>query len=81
MQRTAKEIYQVEFINAAIWMLSRRCVETVGLFNPSFYHYGEGEDYAYRANYHNLKIGILPDLCAIHDQAQGQAEVSTKKAI
>lgn len=81
LQKTPKEIYQLEFINAAIWMLSKRCIETVGLFNPSFFHYGEDEDYAYRVYYHGLKIGVVPSLCAIHDRFQGKTGVSTEKAM
>lgn len=70
MNYTMKEIYQVDFVNAAIWMLSRKCIEQVGLFNPSFHHYGEDRDYAQRVNYHDLLIGIAPGHTALHDRDQ-----------
>ena len=51
-------------------MLSRRCIEKVGLFNPIFHHYGEDLDFAQRANYFCFLIGIVPSAYAIHDRPQ-----------
>lgn len=66
-----KQIYQIDFVNAAIWMLSRKCIEKVGLFNPSFQHYGEDRDLSQRVIYFNFLIGIVPEVTAIHDRPQG----------
>lgn len=63
-----KEIYSVSFANAAAWLLTRKCVETIGGFNPSFYHYAEDLNYAERVSYHGLKIGIVPDVRIYHDR-------------
>ena len=35
-----QEIYEVPFVNAAAWLISRECIETVGGFDPIFFHYG-----------------------------------------
>lgn len=63
-----KNVYPVDFVNAAAWMISRACVETVGLFDPLFFHYGEDRNYCQRVLYHGLKIGICPDLRIVHDR-------------
>lgn len=63
-------IYPVKFVNAAIWMISRQCIDTVGLFAPIFEHYGEDMDYAHRCGFHRLKIGIYPRAIAYHEREQ-----------
>lgn len=63
-------IYRVRFVNAAIWMVSRRCIDTVGLFAPIFVHYGEDTNYAHRCGFHKLKIGIYPKAIAYHEREQ-----------
>lgn len=66
-------IYETEYVNAAGWLLSKKCIETVGGFNPSFFHYAEDDNYAQRARFHNLKIGILPSTVIYHDR-EGRSE-------
>ncbi len=61
-----KEIYPVEFIHAACWLISRSCVESTGGFDPLFYHYGEDNDYVDRATALNFKIGIVPHAYVYH---------------
>src|SRR5690606_21109694 len=39
--KTGNNIAVVPFVNAAAWMLTRKCIETVGYFEPLFGHYGE----------------------------------------
>jgi GT2 family glycosyltransferase len=63
-------IYEVSFINAAIWFLSKRTLEKVGGFDPIFHHYGEDMDYAYRLKYYELKFGICPNIFGFHDRPQ-----------
>ncbi len=65
-------IYRVRFVNAAVWMVSRRCIDTVGLFAPIFEHYGEDMDYAHRCGFHELKIGIYPKAIAYHEREQSR---------
>jgi GT2 family glycosyltransferase len=63
-----ESIYEVEFVNAAAWLISRECIERVGGFNPSFFHYGEDNNYIQRANYYKLKVGVLPNCNIYHDR-------------
>jgi N-acetylglucosaminyl-diphospho-decaprenol L-rhamnosyltransferase len=62
------KIYEVEFVNASAWLLTRKCISTIGGFSPVFYHYGEDNNYCIRANYHNVKIGIYPYSQIFHDK-------------
>lgn len=64
-----KEVYEVSFVMAAHWLITRKCLEIVGGFNPSFPHYGEDENYTIRTNYWKFKVGIVPCACGIHDRA------------
>lgn len=63
-----KELYETEFVNAAAWLLTRRCIETVGGFSPVFFMYAEDNNYAERVYYHNLKIGVYPKSFIVHDK-------------
>lgn len=61
-------VYEVPFVNAAAWLVSKKCLETVGGFDPLFFHYGEDDNYCQRVQYHGFKIGVLPKVYAIHDR-------------
>jgi len=62
-----KDVYQTLYVNAAAWLLPRRTLETVGGFDPIFFHYGEDDNYMQRTHYHGLKIGICPKIRICHD--------------
>lgn len=62
-----KEIYETNYIPAAAWLLPRKTIETVGGFDPIFFHYGEDDNYINRVLYHGLKIGICPKERIVHD--------------
>ena len=62
-----KDVYDTIYVNAAAWLLPRRTLETVGGFDPIFYHYGEDDNYMQRVLYHGLKIGICPQVRIVHD--------------
>ena len=64
---TKKEVYSVREMNAAAWLLPRKTLEIVGGFDPIFLHYGEDWNYMSRVLYHNMKIGLLPDVLVVHD--------------
>jgi GT2 family glycosyltransferase len=68
LQKTEQKIYPFKFINAAAWLISKKCVETVGGFSPSFFHYGEDRNYIQRAEYHNFKVGVVPSAIIYHDR-------------
>lgn len=65
-------IMQVRFVNAAIWLVSRKCIETVGLFAPIFDHYGEDQNYAHRCKFHQFRIGIYPKAIGYHEREQNR---------
>ena len=70
LNQIKSKLYEVKFVNAAAWLLTRKCIETVGGFNPLFYHYGEDNNYIDRLHFHGLKIGICPIAKIGHDREQ-----------
>jgi N-acetylglucosaminyl-diphospho-decaprenol L-rhamnosyltransferase len=69
----AGDIYDLSFVNAAAWLMSRECLEKVGGFSPSFFHYGEDDNYTHRLQYHRLKLGVAPGARISHDREQRPA--------
>lgn len=63
-----KEVYSTRNIMAAHWLLSRKCIQTVGGFSPAFPHYGEDNNYEQRVLYHGFLSGIVPCTKAVHDR-------------
>jgi len=63
-----KDIYEMPFLNAAAWLLSRKTIEIVGGFDPIFFHLGEDVNYCQRVLYHNLKVGVVPNVYVMHDR-------------
>ncbi len=61
-------VYEVPFVNAAAWLISRDCLEAVGGFDPIFFHYGEDDNFCQRVLYHDFKIGVVPNAYIIHDR-------------
>lgn len=59
---------QVDFVNAAAWMIPRKCIEEVGVFHPLFYHYAEDNNYCHRTLYHGFKIGVVKESVIYHDR-------------
>lgn len=60
--------YEIKYVNAAAWLLNMKCVELVGGFDPSFFMYGEDDNYILRVKYYGLKIGICPTAKIYHDR-------------
>jgi GT2 family glycosyltransferase len=69
-RRKFKDVYEINFVNAAMWLISRNVLEKVGGFDPLFFMYGEDDDYVRRARYHGFKIGICPSVKGYHDRPQ-----------
>ncbi|MDQ1098530.1 MULTISPECIES: glycosyltransferase family 2 protein [Chryseobacterium] len=65
-----KPYYELKFINAAHWLLPKSTIETVGGFNPYFFHYGEDAEYANRVTYHGKKTLLVPGSKVVHDGKQ-----------
>ncbi len=68
LNKPLQETYEIPFVNAAGWLLSKDILETVGGFDPIFFHYGEDDNYCQRAKYHGFKIGIVPTTFLQHDR-------------
>mgnify|MGYP001545944239 CR=1 FL=1 len=68
LDRLRDQTYPVEFVNAAAWLISRKCLTTVGGFSPSFFHYAEDDNYVDRMRYHKLLVGIVPTTWVHHDR-------------
>lgn len=65
-----QNVYALPFVNAAAWWITKKCLDTVGGFDPLFFHYGEDDNYCQRVLYHGFKIGIVPDSFIRHDREE-----------
>lgn len=65
-------IYEVPFVNAACWLLPKKTLETVGGFDPIFFHYGEDDNYCQRVLFHRMKIGVVSGCYVRHDRENRQ---------
>lgn len=61
-------IYDVDFVMAAHWLVSRRCILSTGGFSPAFRHYGEDDNFIHRSLWKGFKIGFLAGAYAVHDR-------------
>src|ERR1035437_5786673 len=67
--QTMGKVYEVQFVNAAAWLISNKCIQKVGGFDSSlFVHNGEDGNYCQRTLYHGFKIIVnsLSHIC--HDK-------------
>ena len=62
----------VKRVMAAHWLIPRKALETIGLFNALFPIYGNDDNWCDRARYHGFKVGIVPEARAVHDRAYRQ---------
>lgn len=62
-----QNIYEVPFVNAASWLLTREVLKMVGGFDPIFFHYGEDNNFCQRTHFHGLKIGVVSGNYIFHD--------------
>jgi GT2 family glycosyltransferase len=77
--KKAKEIYHSNFVNAAAWLISTRCLKKVGGFDPIFFQYGEDVNFCHRVFYHGFKVGVCPGIFVCHDR-EGRESIVNKKA-
>ncbi len=66
-KKVSEGLLSVPFVMAAHWFLSRKCLETVGLFSPLFHFYGEDDNYCARVLYHGLTMGLVTDAPVVYD--------------
>ena len=64
----SEDVVQTDFVMAAHWLITQKCIKKVGLFDPIFEHYGEDNDYINRTVFHDFKVGICPKVIAYHDR-------------
>lgn len=62
-----KDVYPLNYVNAAGWLLPRKTLEIMGGFDPIFRHYEEDDDYLNRARYHKLSVVLCPKARMTHD--------------
>ncbi len=78
-KKDTSEIFNVPFINAAAWLLSKETLNKVGGFDPIFFHYGEDENYCHRVLFHKMKIGFVSNSFVCHDRDQKNLTTIFKK--
>ncbi|WP_291930242.1 glycosyltransferase family 2 protein [Chryseobacterium sp.] len=67
---TLKDYYEIDFVNAAHWLLPRTTIEEIGGFNPYFFHYSEDYEYVQRISFFKKKIIVCPASRVVHDGKQ-----------
>lgn len=77
--QSLKPFYEVKFINAAHWLLPKDTIETIGGFNPYFFHYGEDAEYVNRILFHGKKTFLVPGSKVVHDGKQSLSKVDYTK--
>lgn len=74
-----QEVYDINFVNAALWLIPLKTLQTVGGFNEYYFMYGEDGDLCERVLYHGMKIGVVPKACGHH--ARYNAYYAKRKAL
>lgn len=62
-----KDIYPVKYACAVCWLLPFKTVNSIGGFDPIFYHYGEDDNYIQRIKYFGFEIAVCPKVSICHD--------------
>ena len=65
-----KPIYKTKEVCAACWLMPISIIETIGGFNPLFFHYGEDNNYLQRLEYHKLEINVVSKAFICHDREE-----------
>ncbi|MCX8522328.1 glycosyltransferase family 2 protein [Chryseobacterium formosus] len=75
--QTVKDYYEISFVNAAHWLIPKDTIDTVGGFNPYFFHYGEDNEYVNRVHFHQKKLLLIPSSKVVHDGKQNLSKVDS----
>jgi len=78
LRGTLQDIYPSEYSCAYCWLLPRKTIETIGGFDPLFYHYGEDDNYQQRVRYHGGMVGVCPKVEVAHDIENRSADFRDK---
>ncbi len=68
IEAISEHIDNVDFVNAAAWLIPKNVIESVGYFEPMFSHYGEDRNFVYRVLYHHFKVVIVNNTKICHDR-------------
>ena len=72
--KSLKSYYEMQFVCAAAWLVSRKCIDDVGGFDTSlFKHYAEDDNYCQRVLFHGYKIVANTDCAVCHDREERKA--------
>lgn len=78
---TLKDYYDIDFVNAAHWLLPKATIEEIGGFNPYFFHYSEDYEYVQRISFFRKKIIVCPASKVVHDGKQDFQKTSHINAL
>ena len=67
-----EEVYTVETVMAAHWLLPVSTIRKIGFFSHTYPHYGEDDDYPARLRFHGLQAGVVMSAQAVHDRQHRQ---------
>ena len=73
-----KDIYEINFVNAAHWLIPKSTIEEVGGFNPYFFHGAEDYDYINRTTFHGKKTIVCTKSKVVHDAIQNFRKTDPK---
>jgi len=73
-----QEIYEVEFVNAAGWLIPVDVIRKVGGFDPVFFMYGEDDNLSHRMKFHGYKIGVVSKAHMHHDRKNVPNKIPTQ---
>jgi GT2 family glycosyltransferase len=66
----------IHFVNAAAWLVRRQVFLDVGGFDPSFFVYGEDNDYCNRVLLQGHRVGIVRGCFVYHSRSNGTLGVA-----
>lgn len=61
-----KKMISINFVNAALWLISIDNLKLFGGFNPTFFHYGEDVEFVNRVKYYKKNIYVDLDSKGYH---------------
>lgn len=70
LEKGLADSYCIGHVSAACWLLPRAVIQTIGGFNPLFFHYGEDDNYLQRLEYHKIQSILVPKAKMYHDREE-----------
>jgi len=74
----AKEVYDVNLMPAAMWLLPKKALEDVGGFDPLFFMYGEDDDLWRRVKSRGWKTGFFPNALVYHHTRENDFSIKKR---